>query len=201
MPILRGVDMGDLENTLQLEGIVRAHGYVDGAEGKQFLGAVIECNDGKKWLIDYDEQSPYRAFADRQVVVSGEPFKPAGQHLIGLGLGHFRVSTMRLIGASTDAELVEVGTKQSLVGRFEPGTSDNREPVLSFVTENGVKLLVANDPAGVTTGLDIKVVAYAVELPSSSPRPSGQYAWIICPYSAKDLWEWRGKLRTRSRWR
>ena len=89
--------MSDQQKEVRFEGIVHASRYVPSVQGKQFLGAIIKCSDGKEWVIDYDEQSPFHAFADRQVVVSGEPYEPASQRLIGRGggqkLGHFRVST------------------------------------------------------------------------------------------------------------
>ncbi len=86
------------ETEVRLEGIVHASDYEPGGQGKQFLGAIIECADGKEWVIDYDEQSPFHAFADRHVVVSGRPYTPEGQ-CIGGGqiVGHFRVSTLRLV--------------------------------------------------------------------------------------------------------
>jgi hypothetical protein len=145
--------MSEQAKELQFEGIVHSSAYVDGAKGKQFLGAIIECSDGREWVIDYEEQSPFHAFADRQVVVSGEPYEPTGQHLIGTPgggkRGHFRVSNMRLVEVTSDAELVEVGAAQDLSGRFERSTSDAGESMLSFVTEKSTTFLVANDPAGV----------------------------------------------------
>jgi len=87
--------MSERENELRIEGVVRASGYTREAPGKQFLGAIIECSAGTDWVIDYDEQSPFHAFADRRVLVSGEPCEPQGQHLGGIR--YFRVSTMRLL--------------------------------------------------------------------------------------------------------
>ena len=88
------------ENEMRLEGIVHASSYDPDAQGKQFVGAAIECTDGNVWVIDYRDQSPFHAFAGRRVVVSGEPYRPEGQHLIGWRgnqkVGHFRVSTIRL---------------------------------------------------------------------------------------------------------
>jgi hypothetical protein len=48
--------MSKLEKELQLEGIVHASGYVHVGHGKQFLGAIVQCDDGKRWVVDYDEQ-------------------------------------------------------------------------------------------------------------------------------------------------
>jgi hypothetical protein len=153
-----GDHMSEQKKEIWLEGIVHASRYDPSAQGKQFLGAAIECSDGKVWVIDYSEQSPFHVFAGRQVVVSGEPYKPEGQgqHLIGWRgvkkLGHFRVSTMRLVQVTPDAKLVEVGGGQHLCGRFERGTSETGESMVSFVTEEGDAFLVANDPAGATVG-------------------------------------------------
>jgi hypothetical protein len=188
--------MGEQEKEVRLEGIVRASRYVPGARGKQFLGVTIVCTDGKEWVVDYDEQSPFHAFADRNVVVSGHPYDPGrGQQLIGGGggqsLGHFRVLTMRLLEVTPDAELVEIGPGQHLRGRFQRGTSDIGESKLSFITENGNSFLVANDPAGAAIGHNVDVLAYAVEPSPSRPRPPGQYLWVIRPCSAADIRKWR----------
>jgi hypothetical protein len=186
--------MSEQERELRIEGVVRASSYSRDTPGKQFLGAIIECSDGKDWVIDYDEQSPFHAFADRQVLVSGEPYEPKGQMLIGrrgkLGIGHLRVSAMRLVEVTPDAQVVEVGARQKLSGRFERGTSDTRESSLSFVTEKDT-FLVSNDPAGAALGRSVEVWAYPVQPSPSIPRPPEQYLWIICPYSSADLWEWR----------
>ena len=98
---------------------------------------------------------------------------------------------MRLAEVTPDAELVEVGRGHHLCGRFERGTSDTGQSMLSFVTEKGDTFLVANDPAGATIGRSVKVWAYAVQPSPSIPRLPGRYLWIICPCSAADLWEWR----------
>jgi len=184
---------------VRLEGIVHACRYDPGAEGKQFLGAAIESiesSDGRVWVIDYDEQSPFHAFDGRQVVVSGEPYKPDGQLLAGWSgkqPGHFRVSTLRLAEVAPDAELVEVGPGRYLHGRLERGTSDTTESMLSFVTEKGDVFLVANDPAGAVVGRSVEVWAYAVQPAPSVQTSPGQSLWIICPCSAADIWAWRGR--------
>lgn len=135
--------MSEHERKLRCEGTVHAVPYNPRAEGKQFLGAAIECTDGKVWVIDYSEESPFHAFANRHVVVFGEPYEPEGQQLVGWEggkkLGHLRVSTLRLIEVTPDAELVEVGRGQRLCGRFERGTSDTGESRLAFVTEKATR--------------------------------------------------------------
>ena len=189
-----GEEMDEQEKELRLEGIVHASHYVPGAQGKQFLGVTIVCTDGKDWVIDYDEQSPFHVFADRQVVVFGQPYNSGqGQQLGGQSLGHFRVSTMRLVEVTPDAELVEVGPGQELRGRFQHVTSGIGESTLSFVTEKGDAFWVANDPAGVTVDGVVDVWAYPVQTSPSISRPPGQYLWIICPCSAADLWKWWGR--------
>jgi hypothetical protein len=86
--------MSEQEKGLRIEGIVRAFRYAREGQGKQFFGATIECSDGKEWVISYDEQSPYHAFADRRVLASGELYKPGGQHIISRDgrLGRFTLS-------------------------------------------------------------------------------------------------------------
>ena len=189
--------MSEQEKEIRMEGIVRAQSYKRGAEGKQFLGAVLECADGKAWVIDYSEQSPFHPFADRQVLVSGEPYHPKGQTLMGWRgktgdkFGHFSVSTMRLVEVTPDAPLLEVEAGQELSGRFERQASGTPEPTLSFVTEKGDNFLVFNDPVGVTFGCSVEVSAYPVQPSPSIPRSTEKYLWVICPCSMADLWEWR----------
>jgi hypothetical protein len=186
-----------MSEQIRIEGIVRAQSYKRGSEGKQFLGAVLECADGKAWLIDYSEQSPFHAFADRQVSVSGEPYHPKGQALMGWRdrkgdkFGHFRVAAMRLVEGTPDAPLLEVEAGQELSGRFERQASGTPESTLSFVTEKGDNFLVFNDPAGLTVGRSVEITAYPVQPSPSIPRSIGKYLWIVCPCSMADLWEWR----------
>ncbi len=189
-----GDHVSDQEKAIRLEGIVRASRYNPSAQGKHFLGAAIECRDGKVWVVDYNEQSPFHAFAGRQVVASGEPYKPEGQYLVGWGgkiLGHFRAATVRLAETAPDVMLVEVGAGQHRRGRFERGMSETGDSTLLFVEEEGGTFLVANDPAGATVGQSVEVLAYPVQPSLSIAKPHAQYLWIISPYSVAELWEWR----------
>ncbi|HEY6196871.1 MAG TPA: hypothetical protein VI504_17720 [Candidatus Eisenbacteria bacterium] len=91
--------MDHREEEVRLEGIVHASRFGSGDLGKPFLGAALECDDGRVWVIDYRETSPFHAFAGRRIEVLGQPYVPEGQHLIGWPggkeLGHFRVSNFR----------------------------------------------------------------------------------------------------------
>ena len=98
---------------------------------------------------------------------------------------------MRVIEVTPDAQLVEIGARQELFGRFKRGTGAPQESSLSFVTEKGDTFLVFNDPAGVTLGRIVEVWAYPVQPSPSIPRSAEQHLWIICPCSLADLWEWR----------
>ena len=92
--------MSEETKALRLEGIVRASRRDPSGQGKGFLGAAIECNDGTAWVITYQEDSPFHLFADQHVVIVGEPYKPKGQALIrwhGRQVGHFRVSSIQLV--------------------------------------------------------------------------------------------------------
>jgi len=184
--------MSEQGKELRIEGYVRVRSYDRGAEGKQFLGAVLECADGGAWVIDYDEQSPFHAFAERRVLVTGEPYQPKGQYLMGWRgnrsgekFGHLRFSTMRLVEVRPDAELVEVGASHELSGRFERGAGE----ALSFITDRGDRFLVFNDPAGANIGQSVEVSAYPVR--PSIPVSTEAYLWVICPCSMGELWAWR----------
>jgi hypothetical protein len=147
-------------------------------------------------VIDYEEQSPYHAFANRRVVACGEPYQPEGQCLIvwhgAKRFGHFRISTMRLAEATNDAWLMEVRAGQDLAGRFERGTDDTRELALSFVTEMGHAFAVVNDPAGAFVGRSVQATAYPVVPSPSLENAAERYLWVICPCSSADVWKWRG---------
>jgi len=189
--------MQEYEKGSRLEGTVHARLYDASASGKQFLGATIETSDAKIWVIDYEEQSPFHAFDCRQVIAFGEPYRPKGQYLIGgrggKTLEHFHPSCVRLVEGPDDAQLFEVGAPYNLRGRFQLGPADTGESMLSFVTEKGEVFVVANEPAGVRMNISLQVSAYPVQLSPALQRPPERYLWIICPYSADDLWKWRNR--------
>src|SRR5262249_7149139 len=147
-------------------------------------------------VIDYDEQSPFHAFDARHVVLFGESYEPSrfSQHLItwheGRTLGHFRVSQMRLVHVTPDADLLEVGTGYELRGRFERVPSDTAKSILAFVSEQGDEFLVVNDPAGATLGRSVEVWAYPVQPSAATSGSPARHLWVICPCSAADIWEW-----------
>ncbi len=174
---------------LRLEGIV-APGGISARNGP--IVAIIKCSDGAKWVIDYDEQSPYHAFAGRRVVASGFPCEPPSEHVIGVR-GHFAVSKMRLAEVASDAWLTEVGAGHLLSGRFDGGAGDAGEAGLSFVTGTGDTFLVANNPAGVTTACTVRALCYPVRLSPGIAKPHQQYLWVICPWSYAELWGLRGR--------
>ncbi len=186
-----GDAMSEQEKGLWLEGIVHRR-YTLLAP---WLGAEIECGDAT-WVIATDDLSPYHAFAERRVMASGAPYEPKYRQRILSRVGekpirHFRVSTMRLAEATPDAWLTEVGEEQRLAGRFERGAGDGGEAALSFVTEEGVAFLVANEPPGAAAGGRVEVTAYPVLPTPSSARRLRQSLWVICPYTHKETWEWR----------
>jgi hypothetical protein len=192
--------MSEPEKELQLEGITQVSRPIPGSVGKPFCGVIIKCDDDKEWVVSYDEQSPFHAFADRRVVVSGEPFEPKkGQYLVsGRGprkLGHFKVSTLRLFEVTSDAELVAVGPDHRLNGRFERDERDTKGTGLSFVTDSGETFLVANDPPGANVGGKVEVWAHPVQRPPSIPVNPGKCLWIRCRCSAKDVSDHRERSR------
>jgi hypothetical protein len=191
--------MGEQNEKLRLEGIVHGFQSFSLLEGGEFP-ALLECDDGAEWVISYGEQSPFHAFAERRVRVTGQRYKPTGAYVIGTSRkpgqrpGHLRVSTMRLLESTPDAQLIEVGEERDLSGRFTRETSDGGRSILSFATEEGTRYLVANEPAGVrrSSGV-IRVTGFPVELSPLFQKPSDRYLWIICPCSAGDIMEWRGR--------
>jgi hypothetical protein len=173
------------EEVVRLDGTVHAPGNIIARRGP--LVTTIECPDGAKWVIDYDEQSPYHAFAGRRVVASGRPCEPPPQHVLGV-TGHFGVSTMRLAEMANDAWIIEVGPGQFLSGRIDGDAGDAKEPALAFVTETGDTLPVANNPAGATVGCTVRALAYPVRLSPRIARIPRLHLWVICPWSYAELW-------------
>lgn len=150
----------------------------------------IRCSDGSRWVIDYAEQSPYQAFAGRQVVASGCSCKPPDCHVIGV-TGHFAVSTLRLAEMAADAWLTEVGTEQFLNGYFDKSMNNTAQFPWSFVTETGDTFLVVNNPAGATMAEMGQASCYPVRVSSCVADPQQPYLWVICPFSYGELWELR----------
>ena len=81
-PCDRSVHLGGEEKERQLEGIVYAPGSRSARKGP--VVAKNKCRDGAVWVIDYDDQSPYHAFAGREVVVSGVSCAGPAQKVIGV---------------------------------------------------------------------------------------------------------------------
>jgi hypothetical protein len=168
------------EKEIRFEGIVRAR------QGIAFYTA-IECTDGTEWVIDYGSWAPYHAFADRRVLVSGEPGHCRAPSLqrrlfrVGQKGGEFRVLIMRLAEVTPDAEIIEIGAPQRLSGKFERRTSNSGDATQLFVTEKGDTFLVANDPPGTSVGCYLDVRAYPVHLAPSISRPHEKYLWIYLP--------------------
>lgn len=185
--------MSKQDQQLQLKGTVHASHYDDAADGKLFLGAIVEFSDGSRWVVDYSELSPFHVFANRRVLVYGDSYAPDGQHLIGVR--HLRVSTMRLVDLTLEDRFVEIEAEQHIAGQFELDNRNAGESSMLFVTEKGSSFQVANDPPGARVGRWVEVSAYAMKTSASAWGPMEPYPWIICPHSMEDFWEWRKRSK------
>jgi hypothetical protein len=191
MPASRrfGKPLTEQEPERRLEGIVGARGSFAPRSGP--VTTEIKCSDGALWVIDYDEQSPYQAFVGRRVIVSGFRAQPPMERRIGV-TGHFAVTTMQLAESAPDAWLTEVGPPQALTGRFQREVGcTGEEYSWAFLTENDKLFQVANKPAGATIGGTVSALAYSVNLSHSAGESSGQFLWVICPWSYAQLGELR----------
>jgi len=103
---------------------------------------------------------------------------------------------MRLVQATADALLIEVGVEQHLTGRFVLDTSDRGKSALSFVNGNGDTLSCSHDRVGATVGRSVEVVAYPVQPSPSITKSPGQSYWIVCPCSSADIWDWGNRFDT-----
>ena len=173
--------MNQADQDEQIEGIVRAYSYEAG-HGKQFLGVQLEARSGVSWVLTYAQFTPFHAFAERRVTVVGRDFRPEGQILASMDwnrpLGHFRVSTMRLVAVTDDAEFAQVGPAQTLLGRLERGRSVSGEPTQSFTTEDGTTFVVADYPHAVPVGSLVEVEAYPLQRLPLQSSPSEPCLWI-----------------------
>ena len=197
--VVQGAWMHGQEDAGRFEGVVSASHYDFDAPGKQFLGAVLECSDAA-WLLAYDEESPYHAFADRQVVVEGTPYTPEGQRLAAWNrkaLGHLRVESIR-VADPTAAAVLHVGPERRLRGRLERISDDPDRPGLLFMTSNGDTFHVVNDPAGAKLSADLEVSAYDTQLRASAGTAGVPHLWVVCPSSYDALWQWRKRRAGRS---
>jgi hypothetical protein len=144
-----------------------------GEHGKQFLGAIIECADGKAWIVDYNESSPYHAFADCRVIVEGRlgSLEGGSQRLIrwkgrsvGIDLGHLIVSTMRLVGeASREHQVLEIGPRLTLSGHLDLGTGAANEAKPPFITTAGATFKIFNKSEALIAG-ERPYFAYLLEV-------------------------------------
>jgi hypothetical protein len=188
--------VNDVEDEVGFEGTLRAFPFKQGAGGKQFLGAIVECDNGERWVLSYEEQSPYHAFAERRVAVKGVPLTPAPESQRLLGVRHLRASRVRLVEPQTDVGPWEVGRGRSLSGQFVTAGRPAGGALLLFETSPGESFLVVNDPPGVTLGQTVEVEAYPVKM---SP-PAGEFArgclWICTRCSYSEIWGWRARRET-----
>jgi hypothetical protein len=170
-----------------LEGVIDSPARESAGGGKDFLGAILEC-EHEHWVLTYQENSPFRPFHGRKVALSGKPFTPKGQHLIGSRsrpLHHLELSSMRLTAITPDVQLLEVGRHEQLRGRFKRVRC---RPVfwrtaLWFVTQQGQEFLVANNPERAKLGdVEVSASAYHVQLARNKDASSTHYIWITCIY-------------------
>lgn len=164
---------------LAFDGVVRASDDVR-TVGKTFRGAWIERDDGERWVIDYDPDSPFRALRDTRVHVEGERYVPDHQALVG---PHFRVQ--KLTAQDARAALSSVGPRVRLRGHFddvpgEKGSLSEGETIHRFVDASGRAFFLARAPEG-THGLGgaCEIDAYEVEIGPSTQHLGGPTLWIL----------------------
>ena len=182
-----------MNEDVAIEGIVQAPGYNFDFDGKQFLGAKIVSSDGTKWVIDYDERSPFHVFDGREVIAAGASYQPQGQFL--LGVEHVRVSNLRLKHLTEDAPLIHVGSPRNLSGQFAHFQSKGRSWLL--FQADGQMFSVFNRPPGARPNTRLDVTAYPVSPPPSSSDSGTEHLWVIPPASMDDLWSWRERIKTK----
>jgi len=163
------------------EGVVRIAPDPAPGPGKKFRGAWIEREDGARWVIEYEAESPFRELRDRRVRVEGETYAPEGQALIGT---HFRVRSMQIVGKDEEAPLVRIGERRRFRGRFgaktwPAGTKLEGTTMRTFVDDADRSYFIAHVtekdlPIDVPVTLD----AHEVEPSPYIARPGGPYLWI-----------------------
>ncbi len=174
-----------------------------GQRGKIFSGALLERDDGEKWVIDYNPESPFRVFRDRRVRLEGHRYRPESQALIN---PHVRVSTLTLVGdVPTDLAWIRVGPERCVTGSFRvhtwpPGTKLAGEPQRTFVVDHTQYSLASALGTQAPVDVAITVIAREVEpAPLYAARPGGPHLWITrivedCwwSYETRTSWYWLG---------
>jgi hypothetical protein len=167
--------------SLEFEGTVRTSGIPP--HGK--FSVEIECDDGKRWVIGYDSDSPYCQFTDRRVAVSGRSYDPMDDDPIGQYRAdqHLRVSRLRPVTPAGGDQLIEVGCGREFVGRFErrhysPDRSTGEQSALMFVSDQDEAFRLARFPEEVEADRRVKVLAYYVEPSTPVTDSPNQHLWI-----------------------
>lgn len=169
---------------LNFEAVVRV-AAPQRPNGKSFRGVQLERPDGELWVVTYGPEGWLQAFDGRTVLVTGGPYEPSGQALVGAK--HFRIATLTVQDPQRGVgPLFGVGPVMTLVGRFvraqgPVGSKNEGETYSTFLTTDGTSYLLEGWPEGqLEHGPAVEVVARKVEPDLSyRARRGGDYLWII----------------------
>lgn len=164
----------------------RATVRIDAApSGKKFQGVWLElARPDHRWVIDYRPRALWQPFADREVLVTGQCYRPFGQ---AIGATHFRVDRMRFVTPERGrGPILELGPEQRVRGafaehRFPPGSKLADAPRLVFVADGGERYWIegAADPLPAADTAALITAREVVPDVTYSAQPDGPRLWIL----------------------
>ncbi len=151
--------------------------------GKNFQGVWLEAND-KRWVIDYRPRELWKPFENREVLATGECYRPFGQ---AISATHFRVDRMRFVTPERGrGPILELGAEQPLRGTFvmhafPAGSKRADSPVLAFRADDGTEYFLSGasatlPPVGSAAWITSREVTSDM---SFMAQPSGRTLWIL----------------------
>lgn len=168
-----------MSNEIRIKGIFRSY-WLDGSgQGRIFLRATLDCNNGLRWAIDCSEDSPFHALDGLDVIVSGQPCETQDLFVAGKVPDRFHASSMQIADVLADTQLVELDAKQELTGHFEHTPGQPPEHPLTFVARDGQTYRVVNDEdQEVFENAIANIIAYPLR--SSPPvKETVPRLWIV----------------------
>ena len=114
--------------------------------GKRFQGVWLEFSPDRRWVIDYRARDLWKSFENREVIVTGQCYRPFGQAITST---HFRVDRIRFVKPERGrGPILELGPEHWLRGKFghynyAPGSKRADSPDQAFIDDAGHTLVIA----------------------------------------------------------
>lgn len=163
------------------EAIVR----IDEQPGaKRFQGVWLEFAPDRRWVIDYRARELWKSFVNREVIVTGQCYRPFGQ---AISSTHFRVDRMRFVKPERGrGPILELGPEHLLRGKFgerkyAPGSKRADSPDPAFIDDAGKTFVIAGASESIPAlGTPARVLVREV-IPDMSwmAQGDGDKIWLL----------------------